>query len=405
MAGGSCGNGGDGGAAIATSAQLNNPYGIAADDHETIYIADKNNNKIRKVTHAGIITTFAGTGSWGSSGDGSAAISGQLNQPQGVAVDITSGSVYIADTGNGRIRVVNHNGIISTFAGSYSYSSYNSYDCAATSAQLVSPGAVAVDHLGNVYIGTGNQYSSNGNQVLYIAHGTSYITALAGCSSCYTNGYSGSATNVRLNPVTGIAVDVNLNVYIATSTQYQSNNQVLIVTHSTGIIAIFAGSNNPTNGDGGPASSAQLRSPSGIGVDFNGNVYITDQQNNNVRLVSNGTGIITTYAGGGYGYGGLGDNGPATNAYLNYPNGLLVDAKGNVLISDTYDCRIRKVISSMTYPTSQPSVQPSMPSSQPSLQPTGMPSIFVWHPKYKVSICWLSLYDVDVLPFVDNSCV
>ena len=386
MAGGSCGNGGDGGAAIATSAQLNNPYGIAADDHETIYIADKNNNKIRKVTHAGIITTFAGTGSWGSSGDGSAAISGQLNQPQGVAVDITSGSVYIADTGNGRIRVVNHNGIISTFAGSYSYSSYNSYDCAATSAQLVSPGAVAVDHLGNVYIGTGNQYSSNGNQVLYIAHGTSYITALAGCSSCYTNGYSGSAINVRLYPVTGIAVDVNLNVYIATSTQYQSNNQVLIVTHSTGIIAIFAGSNNwsPTNGDGGPASSAQLRSPSGIGVDFNGNVYITDQQNNNVRLVSNGTGIITTYAGGGTG--GLGDNGPATNAYLNSPYGIAVNVKGNVIIADTNDYRIRKITNINDNPTGQPSAQPSIPTSQPSVQPTGDPT--AWHVTREVSIVY-----------------
>ena len=390
VAGGSYpGNGGDAGAA--TSAQLNNPYGIALDKFENVYIADYGNSKVRMVSRAGIITTFAGTGGYGNNGDNGAAASAQLYQPQGVAVDIASGAVYIADTGNGRIRVVTSNGIITTFAGSNSYNSNNYYNCLATNSQLVSPGAVAVDHLGNVYIGTGspNGYSSSGNQVLFVAHGTGYIKLLAGCDYCYNslNGGSMSATNVKLNPVTGIAVDANLNLYMATITSNPPNNQVLFFTHGAGMLSVFAGVGGyvyvPTNGDGGPATSAKLHYPIGVGVDVSGNVYIADQQNNNVRRVANGTGIITTYAGGGGSYSALGDGGPATNAYLNSPYGIAVDHEGNVFIADSYDYRIRKVTNVNNIPTFQPTLQPSNPSSQPSAQPTGKPSI--WHPKHLVS--------------------
>ena len=320
-------NGGDGGAA--TSAQLSYPYGISVDEFENIYIADYGNSKIRMVTRAGIITTFAGTGVTGSGGDGGAAIHGQLYYPQGVAVDIISGFLYIADTGNNKIRVVTKStGLITTFAGSSSYySSSNTYNCAATSAHLVNPAAVAVDSVGNVYIGTGNPYGSNNNQVLVVTHGTRFITLFAGCHSCYSynNVYGGPATSTSLNAPTGIAVDVHFNVYIATASYYYSYNQVLVITHGTGMISVFAGTSSyngaPNYGDGGPATSAILRYPSGVCVDGNGNVYISDQQSNNVRLVTNGTRIITTYAGGGSSFGSLGDGGPATSAHLSTSDG------------------------------------------------------------------------------------
>ena len=297
------------------------------DAFDNLYVADSNDCKIRVVNSTtGIIKTYAGTGMQGSSGDGGQAISALLNQPQAVAVDISRGSVFIADTGNGKIRIVTSDGTITTFAGS-GYASSNTYDCAATSAQLVNPASLAVDSVGNVYIGTGNPYGSNNNQVLVVTHGTRFITLFAGCHSCYSynNVYGGPATSTSLNAPTGIAVDVHFNVYIATASYYYSYNQVLVITHGTGMISVFAGTSSyngaPNYGDGGPATSAILRYPSGVCVDGNGNVYISDQQSNNVRLVTNGTRIITTYAGGGSSFGSLGDGGPATSAHLSTSDG------------------------------------------------------------------------------------
>ena len=381
VAGGSYfGSSGDGGAA--TSANFNTPYGIAVDRFENVYIADYGNHKIRMVTSAGIITTFAGTGSSGDSGDNGAATNAQLCLPQAVAVDIASGAVYIADSCNGKIRVVTSNGIITTFAGSGGGQRDNFYDRAAIHAQLVNPVAVAVDRLGNVYIGTGNSNgggSSSGNQVLFVANGTAYITLLAGCPYCYNslNSDSMTATNAQLNPVTGLAVDANLNVYIATGSQNQGSNQVFLFTHSAGMISLFAGINyyDDHNGDGGPATSAHLKSPRGLGVDVSGNVYIADQLMYNVRRVANGTGIITTYAGGGANGVALdGDGGPASSADLGSPYGVAIDQNGNVFIAEMIG-RIRKVTNSIDYPTSQPTLFPTtMPSAQPSEQPSKQPS-------------------------------
>ena len=378
------------------------------DIHENLYIADSNANKVRMVTRANIITTYAGVGTSGSSGDNDAATSAQLNQPQGVAVDMISGYVYIADTGNGRIRVVNNNtGTITTFAGNYSSNNY--YDCAATSARLFNPTVVAVDRVGNVYIGTGIQYTWNNNQVLFVARGSGFLTLLAG-SGAYFNSpptYDGPATSALLYYPSGIAIDVDLNVYIATTSQSQTNNQVLVVAHNTSIITVFAGIggyNNYVfnNGDGGLATNAALRSPSGVAVDIDGNVFISDQGNSNVRMVTAGTGIISTYVGGGNG--ALGDGGSATSASLNYPGGLAVDSKGyNLYIADKNNYRVRKVTNMFNNPTKQPSSAPSsvpshpsgQPSSRPSMfpsnQPTSNPSIFVWQPKLQVCVmsCWL----------------
>ena len=422
---GSPGSGGDGGAA--TSAAFKYLSGLAMDAFENLYVADPYDCKIRMVTSAGIIQTFAGTGMSGNGGDGGMATNTSLSNPSAVAVDVLRGSVYIADTGNGKIRVVNNNtGIMTTFAGTY-YSSYNTYDCAATSAHLVNPAAVAVDSVGNVYVGTGNPYGSNNFQVLVVAHSTGFITLVAGTGAYGSPlSYGGPATSALLNAPTGIAVDSSLNVYIATASQYQSYNQVLVVTHSTGMISVFAGVGSysyvPNNGDGGPAINAILNYPSGIVVDKDDNVYISDQGYNTVRVVTNGAGIITTLTGGHYsGAPSLGDGGLASSASLSYPGGLAVDRKGdNIYIADRYNYRVRKVTKKFNYPTSQPTQQPttlpSRPSSQPSMQPSnepsgqpslqpstlpttrpsmlpsnqpsGEPTKFVWHPKPQVCLLY-----------------
>ena len=381
----SYGNSGDGGAA--TSALFESPNGLAMDAFENLYVADFYANTIRMVTSAGIIQTFAGTGTYGNGGDGGMATNTSMYNPSAVAVDVLRGSVYIADTGNGKIRVVNNNtGIMTTFAGTY-YSSYNTYDCAATSAYLVNPAAVAVDSVGNVYVGTGNPYGSNNFQVLVVAHGTGFITLFAGTggsnSYMFPLSYGGPATSALLNAPTGIAVDSSFNVYIATASYYSSYNQVLVVTHSTGMISVFAGVGSysyvPNNGDGGPATSAILNYPSGIVVDKDNNVYISDQGYNTVRVVTNGAGIITTLTGGHYnGVPSLGDGGLASSASLSYPGGLAVDRKGdNIYIADRYNYRVRKVTKKFNYPTSQPSQQPS-----------AHPSKFVWHPKPQVCLLY-----------------
>ena len=391
---GSPGSGGDGGAA--TSAAFKYLSGLAMDAFENLYVADPYDCKIRMVTSAGIIQTFAGTGMSGNGGDGGMATNTSLSNPSAVAVDVLRGSVYIADTGNGKIRVVNNNtGIMTTFAGTY-YSSYNTYDCAATSAHLVNPAAVAVDSVGNVYVGTGNPYGSNNFQVLVVAHSTGFITLVAGTGAYVSYGsplsYGGPATSALLNAPTGIAVDSSFNVYIATASQYQSYNQVLVVTHSTGMISVFAGVGSysyvPNNGDGGPATSAILNYPSGIVVDKDNNVYISDQGYNTVRVVTNGAGIITTLTGGHYnGVPSLGDGGLASSASLSYPGGLAVDRKGdNIYIADRYNYRVRKVTKKFNYPTSQPTQQPTTLPSRPSSQPSSVPSVFTWHPKQEVRV-------------------
>ena len=169
---------GDGGAA--TAAQLNNPRGVAVDGSGNVYIADLSNNRIRKVDGSGNISTIAGTGTQGYSGDGGAATAARLNWPQQVAVDGT-GNVYIADTGNQRIRKVDGAGNISTFAGTGT-EGYSGDGGAATAARLNSPQEVALDNAGNVYI------ADTGNDRIRKVDGSGNISTFAGTG---TEGYSG----------------------------------------------------------------------------------------------------------------------------------------------------------------------------------------------------------------------
>ncbi len=322
---GNYGYSGDGGPAA--SAQLSGSYGVALDTAGNLYISDTYNNyRIRKVSN-GTITTIAGNGSFFYSGDGGPAASAGLGNPAGLALD-TSGNVYIADSSNNRVRKV-ASGIITTLAGT-GVGGYGGDSGPAVSAQLNNPRALAVDSSGNVYV------ADSGNNRIRMVSPSGTITTVAGNGCCY-GGDGGVATSAQLNNPQGVAVDASGNIYIA-----DTNNQ-RIRKVSGGIITTFAGNGTyGYSGDGGPATSAELRSPSGVFVDSAGNVYIADSSNNRIRKVTTDGNIATIAGNGNCCY--AGDGGPATSAQLNHPIGLWIDALGNLFISDTNSQRIRMVL-------------------------------------------------------------
>ena len=326
---GSGGYSGDGGSA--TSAQLNSPAAVAADGSGNLYVADRDNHRIRKATPSGVITTVAGTGSGGYGGDGSTATSAQLNSPIGVVVD-GPGNLYVADRDNHRVRKVSPSGVITTVAGSGSQG-YGGDGGSATSAQLNSPAGVAVDGTGNLYI------ADLTNHRIRRVTPSGVITTVAGSSSAGYGGDGGQATSAQLNNPTSIAVDGNGNLYITDRT----NHRIRKVNASGIISTIAGGSGQGYGGDGGPATSAQLNNPAGVAIDSTGNLYIADLSNHRIRKISP-LGIITTVAGGSTGCDNS-DCGQATSARLRSPFGVSVDGTGNLYIAELGSHRIRKVAS------------------------------------------------------------
>jgi len=322
---GTLGYSGDGGPA--TSARLYGPYGVAVDSSGNLYIALSGDHRIRKVTPGGTISTVAGTGTSGYSGDGGPATSAQLKQPSGVAVD-SSGHLYIADSTNHRIRRVGPLGNIGTVAGTGT-EGYSGDGGPATGAQLSSPTGVAVDSSGHLYIA---DYS---NHRIRRVGPLGNIGTVAGTGTVGYSGDGGPAASAQLRYPYGVAVDSSGNLYIAEF----FGHRIRKVTPG-GTISTAAGTGTAGySGDGGPATSAQLNHPTGVAVDSSGNLYIADCLNDRIRKVTPG-GTISTVAGTGtLGYSG--DGGPATSAQLFQPIGVAVDAAGRVYLSDTSNQRVR----------------------------------------------------------------
>ena len=329
---GTNGYSGDGG--VATNAELNYPFGVAMDTTGNLFIADDGNERIRKVGPNGIITTVAGNGTNGYSGDGGAATNAKLNYPSGVAVDAI-GNLFIADYGNNRIRKVGINGIITTVAGNGA-GGYSGDGGVATNAKLNYPFDVAVDTTGNLFI------ADNDNERIRKVGTNGIITTVAGNGAGGYSGDGGAATNAKLNSPFGVAVDTTGNLFIA-----DRYNQCIRKVGTNGIINTVAGNGYGAgtyygnySGDGGAATNAELNDPSGVAVDTTGNLFIADEGNNRIRKVGT-NGIIATVAGNGTsGY--YGDGGAATNAELNYPIDVAVDTTGNLFIVDAFNNRIRK---------------------------------------------------------------
>ncbi len=314
---------GDGGPA--TSASLYSPSAVALDSAGNLYVADTGNERIRKVTVSdGTITTVAGSGTNGFSGDGGPAVNASFGNPTGVAVD-SAGDIYIADTANARIRKVS-GGTITTIAGN-STIGFSGDGGPATGASLDLPAGIAVDLSGSLYIADfANQ------RIRKVANGT--ITTVAGNGNQGYSGDGGPASTASINGPAGVAVDTAGNLYIADT----GNNRVRKVVNGT--ITTIAGNANPGySGDGGPSASASLDGPFGVAIDSTGNLYIADTSNSRVRRVFAGT--IATIAGNGN-YRFSGDGGPATSASLNLPSGVVNDSAGNLYIADSLNNRVRK---------------------------------------------------------------
>ena len=336
---------GDGGPA--TNAILNHPNGVAVDAAGNLYIADTYNSSIRLVKPAGTITTLAGGTSAGFGGDGGLATNALLNFPYGVAVD-GAGNVFIADTDNNRIRKVDTQGVITTVAGSITGAGYGGYagdGGLAINADLNQPQGVAIDASGEIFI------ADSINERVRKVNASGIISTVAGIGLAAYSGDGGAATNAALADPLAVAVDLNGNLLIA-----DEGNASIRQVDINGTITTVAGNRTWGYGsDNVPAVSTELNAPAGVAVDAFGTIYIADTYNQRIRMV-NAAGIIATIAGNGFGagtgYGGesfpgnggySGDRGPATLAELNEPSGVAADGAGNVYVADDFNNRVRRV--------------------------------------------------------------
>ncbi|MFJ8973793.1 RICIN domain-containing protein [Streptomyces anulatus] len=315
----------------ALSAQLKVPFGIAVDSTGTLYFSDFSNNRVRRVTTDGKISTVAGTGTPGYGGDGGPAASAQLKGPREVAVDGT-GAVYVADAANNRVRKITADGKISTVAGTGAAGSGGDNGRAA-SAQLNQPFGVAVDSTGALYI------AELGSHRIRKITADGKITRFAGTGVAGSAGDGGLAGSAQLNTPYAVVVDRDDAVYIADS----GNHRVRRVAVDGKISTVAGTGAAGFAGDGGPATAAKLNRPYGIVVDTTGSLYISEYGNHRVRRVAV-DGKISTVAGTGAA-GFAGDDGPATAAKLNSPFGLAVDCVDTLYIADHLNQRIRKIAS------------------------------------------------------------
>lgn len=326
---------GDGGSA--TEARLNNPRGVAVDGTGNLYIADSSNDRIRRVDRrTGIITTIAGSGERGFSGDDGLATAAALYFPHGLAVD-EAGNLYFADAGNHRIRKVDGNtGIIATVAGTGRTELYRASG-PATAIGLHAPRGIALDEAGNLYIADSHQ------GCVRKVDPEGWLTTVAGSNP--RSAKKGADPQYLMNPV-GLAVGSDGQIYWADSTLNRVKKADLRHTDpatKNGWITIAAGNGTMGfSGDGSIAREAKLAAPAAVAFDSRGHLYIADHNNQRIRRVDAKTGIITTIAGTGE-RNFSGDGGPATEATFNAPSGLAFDAEDNLYIADAQNHRIRRI--------------------------------------------------------------
>ena len=347
----------------AASAQVDAPEGIAIDANGNVYISDSRNNRIRKINAAtGIITTFAGNGASGFSGDGGPATAASIGNPQGIALDPT-GNLYIADLYNSRIRKVTAaTGLISTVG------------------VIGSPARIAVAPNGDLILTTYNSpYVNRLNPV------TGDVTTVAGNGSLGFSGDGGPALNAQLNNPQGVTVDPAGNIYVGDLYNYRIRK----ITPA-GTISTIAGTGiEGLAGDNGPATAARFSGVGGLSIGPDGNLYIADRVNQRVRRINLSTGIITTLAGASpSGIGDIrGDGGPATAAWLQSPTDLAFDPAGNLYTSETAIRYIDFTSPVLAITPASPTVPPTAGAGAITVTPT--PSTAPWFATTPAS--WLTL--------------
>ncbi len=352
---------GDAGAAIAGGLALSYPANIAIDSAGNVYIADSANNSVRKVTLAsGLISTVAGIGTAGFGGDGAAAIGASLNNPTGIAVD-SAGNLYIADTGNSRIRRIDaQSATISTVAGSGS-TVYTGDGIAAVAAGLEYPTGVALDGTGNLFI-----VDSGTSAIRRVDAVSGLISTFAGTGLAGFSGDGAAATAAQLNHPSSLSLDSKGSFYIADA----GNNRIRKIDATNSFITTVAG--NGVSGvatEGVLATASPLSSPSSVIVDSVGNLYIADTNNNAVHKVDAVTGLLSSIIGAavspGVGSPGgfSGDGQLASVGLISAPTGLGFNAQGTLYILDSGNNRVRFVPGAGVVPT-PPVIQPTVSGIQ-----------------------------------------
>lgn len=300
-----------------TSATFNSPHGIAVDNNGNVYVADEVSSVIRKITPDGMVTTFAGSGTVGSSnGTGTSA---SFRNPFDIAID-ASGNLYVADSKNNKIRKITPAGIVTDFAGN----GIAGHDDG-QNATFNSPAGIAIDKDGNLYV------SDSGNNLVRKITADGTVSTLAGSGA--GGKADGSGISASFNGPIGIAIDTDGNVYIADS----YNNLIRKITPA-GIVSTFAGSGAAGSADG-TGASASFKDPIGLEIDSYGNLYVTDAQNNKIRKVTP-PGLVTSITGQAA---PGSDDGDLASARLNTPFGIAIDADGNLYIGDTNNNLVRKI--------------------------------------------------------------
>lgn len=317
------------------NALLNSPQNVYVDKRGDVYISDLGNNVIRKVdARSGIITTIAGNGSFGFSGDGGPATQASLGAAFHTATD-DLGNLYISDLANNRIRLVDRNtGIIKTIAGT-GLSDFNGDGHTALETNLNEPFGLTFDRNGDLVFSDGT-----GLRLRKLNMRTKIISTIAGTGDRGYAGDGGSAKKAMFNFIWNVAIDNGCgDIYVSDEINYRIRK----INPSSGIITTVAGNGVLGNsGNGGLAVDASFTQPVGMAVGKNGDLFISDEVLSQVYSVDKKTGRIKVIAGNGTnGYSG--DGGPATDAILSHPNSLSFDPEGNLYICDVNNNRIRKI--------------------------------------------------------------
>ncbi|MCU1321519.1 MAG: repeat containing protein [Acidobacteriaceae bacterium] len=310
------------------------PSALVFDSAGNLYLAETGNHHILKVDLQGHVSTFAGTGTQGFSGDKGPAAQAQLDSPQGLA--LTANALYIADTHNHRIRRVDlASNLITTVAG-IGTPGFSGDTGLATAATLNLPTALALDAQSNLYFA-----DTANHRIRRIDAATATITTVAGNGTQGYSGDSGSATNASIDSPSGLAVDTLGNLYLADT----HNHRIRKIAAATNVITTLAGIGTPGS------SPDQLALPQGIIVDATGNLYVADTANHRLLRVDATTHILTTLAGTGtQGY--AGDSGPATAAMLDSPRAATVAPNAQLTLADTHNNRVRQLsVASTLAPT------------------------------------------------------
>jgi sugar lactone lactonase YvrE len=291
-----------------------------------VFVADSNNNTIRKITPAGVVMTLAGAADSSGSADGTGA-SARFNGPNDVAVD-GAGNVFVADSGNNTIRKITSTGVVTTLAGSAA-ADPGSADGTGASARFNGPNDVAVDGAGNVFV------ADSGNNTIRKITSTGVVTTLAGSAAADSGSADGMGAAARFSYPEGVAVDGAGNVFVV---DYW-NSTIRKVTPA-GAVTTFAGTAGLAGNADGAGAAARFSVLHGVAVDGAGNVFVADTGNNTIRKVTS-TGMVTTLAGSA-GYSGSAD-GTGAAARFHSPDGVAVDGAGNVFVADTGNNAIRKI--------------------------------------------------------------